>query len=562
MPFPCLPHACLDARALVPRTGAGRHDLSPGAARRRPTAAAPRAARTRAAGAGLARYVGGLVIALVVGCGGGGASVGETCTTVAECADGLQCLDHICRPGCLADIDCGDGRFCEARECKVVLSELGDPCVSETECGRGQTCRLPVDTFTTGVGACQSELSTGPRVVGEPCAIDDDCRIGACALGRCTALCANDSQCLRGFLCTEIPRVSADAEAALGGYRGCLPSRGTLTYDVPVRPLLLPAASATQTITVPVVQTATSLTVVTEAGRASDVVGVAKVADQAEVIFDETPGQPKLLRHTRLPGLAVLQIPTTSAVDSVHWGHYQMDIKTSAASGAIANAGRRIRIVEKLGNDARLDLHFYFADLSNHPCLSQPLDAAHAASDDDFQTRFRTELVRIFAPANIAIAAVTYGDIAGTQDGRGQIPAGTYDSLTATSAAALFRRFPHTTGVNVFIVRSLAPAGTEILVGGTPGAPMGGTAASGVAVAMTPLCYQPPGERWAYLARITAHAVARHMGLYRNREPDGSADPLDDSPTDESNLMYWGEDGQTSLSSEQRDVLRKSPVLR
>ena len=65
-------------------------------------------------------------------------------------------------------------------------------------------------------------------------------------------------------------------------------------------------------------------------------------------------------------------------------------------------------------------------------------------------------------------------------------------------------------------------------------------------------------------ARVTAHALARHLGLYRNREPDPATalDPLVDSPTSEDNLMYWGENGGTALSFEQREILRQSPVLR
>ena len=88
-----------------------------------------------------------------------------------------------------------------------------------------------------------------------------------------------------------------------------------------------------------------------------------------------------------------------------------------------------------------------------------------------------------------------------------------------------------------------------------------GTGASGIAISMSALCHDPS---WAHLARITAHALGRHLGLYRNREPDPETadDPLVDSPTSEDNLMYWGERGGTALSFEQREIVRRSPVLR
>ena len=122
-----------------------------------------------------------------LGCGGGGADVGESCATVADCASSLQCLDHICRPGCLANVDCGDGRVCEDHTCRLVQSAVGDSCGAEADCGPGQSCRLPIDAFVAGDGTCQREATTG-GVVGSTCQIDTDCRVGACALGRCTEL--------------------------------------------------------------------------------------------------------------------------------------------------------------------------------------------------------------------------------------------------------------------------------------------------------------------------------------------------------------------------------------
>ena len=484
---------------------------------------------------------------LVLGCGGGGASVGEDCATLADCASGLQCLDHTCRPGCLANIDCGDGRICEDHVCRLVESAIGDACASEWACGPAQTCRLP-PTFVANVGTCQADPGAG-AVVGEACMADTDCRVGACALGRCTELCTDSSECLRGFLCTGIPRVSPDASAALGSFRGCLPSRANLVFDIPLR------AVTNQTVVVPVVDSATSMVLVATSEDATDEVGVTRVVDpENRVVFTNDPAQyfTAPLRHRPQLGVAVLQIPSTTAV-VLEAGVYTFDV-VGPGPGRGALDGHRLRIIEKLGRGATLDLHFHFADLADHPCLPDEavLDANAAASDPAFQTEFLGGLRAIFGPANIALGSVTYEPTDAPVELAG---------LPTERSGELFATSKHPDGISVFLVRTLSPAGLEAWVGGTPGAPLPGTGASGIAISMAALCHDPS---WEHLARVTAHALSRHLGLYRNREPDPETalDPLVDSPTSEDNLMYWGENGGTALSFEQREILRQSPVLR
>jgi hypothetical protein len=486
--------------------------------------------------------------------------VGESCATVADCASGLQCLDHICRPGCLANVDCGDGRICQDHACKLVESEVGDSCKSEAECGPGQSCRLPIDAFVAG-GTCQREGTAG-GVVGEACQGDPDCRVGACALGRCTELCEEDVHCLRGLQCVGIPRVSADASSFFGSYTGCLPTRATLTFEVPLRP------QVSQTLIIPVVNTARSLVLVAEAAQGDERIGVTAVTDPDNHLVYETPTTVAgyfagALRHKPLPGVAVLQIPSTSAV-ALQAGVYSMTITSSTDGPGITLEGRRVRVVEKLGPGATLYLHFHFADLTDHPCLpgGPVLGPSTAPIDPQFQTVFLARLREIFAAANIAIGTITYQATAAPVE---------LEGLPRDRAAELFATAAHDHGVAVFVVRTIMPAGLEIVVGGTPGAPLPATGASGVAIAASALCNNTDpmhhdDPAWDRVARVTAHAIARHMGLYRNREPDpadeGALDPLIDSPTSDDNLMYWGEEGGASLSTEQREILRDSPVLR
>jgi len=426
----------------------------------------------------------------------------------------------------------------------VVDSQVGDACEAELECGPGQTCRPPTE-LSSSAGFCELETRANPA--GDRCASDVDCRSGACALGRCTELCARGDQCRVRYECAAIPRVTPDYATLIGSFRGCLPQNATLTFDVPVDETMLG-----RPLKVPVPSTASSLTLIAETST-TQLIGATYVESPAGRPIYHLPltvaeYYANRLRHQPLPAISVLAIPTTSPV-KLQAGAYTIGLGTFSV-GEPTSARRRVRIVEKLGKGATLDIHFYFLDLADHPCGDkvEVLNEAAAPTDVGFQTEFIDELQEIFR-ADIALGTLTYTNLKEHPE---------LDGLTASRAGDLFALTTAETGISIYFVRSLSPAGLEVAIGGTPGAPVPGTRASGIAVAATALCY----ESWRTLARQTAHAMARHMGLYRNLEPDGTLDPIDDSPGTEDNLMYWGENGGTRLSVEQREILRASPVLR
>ena len=235
-------------------------------------------------------------------------------------------------------------------------------------------------------------------------------------------------------------------------------------------------------------------------------------------------------------------------------GGYFLTLGSFRANGSPASDTPRALVVAKLNNGTILDLHFHFVDLSEHPCAAAfdggLLDATTAATSPAFQNRFVASLRGILSQGGVALGNITYDDVTGHPD---------LDGLDLRNLGALLELSPQVAGMHVFLVRTLSPAGMLTAVGGTPGAPgLGGTAMSGVAVALDGLCYRS----WEEMARVTAHATARHLGLSRNKEPDGELDQIDDSDDQATNLMYYSEFGGTDLSDGQRAILMRNPVLR
>jgi hypothetical protein len=508
-----------------------------------------------------------VVAALVVaalGCGGAGRELGEACGTSGECRDGLQCLQQVCVPRCEGHVDCGDGSVCTAEgECRSVVSAVDDPCTSELECGAGQTCRLSQQLGTTP-GTCQVEAAAA--LEGERCTVDIDCRMGGCALGRCVSLC-RETDCRRGWTCAAIPLPQRSTSV-----NACLPASATIEFEVlvpppdPATPGLLPE------LPVPVPSTARSLVLVFEAPTPTQSVGAGVLLDPTDQVIYREPvfiesyfTNP--VRHAPRPGISVLQVPSASDDDEeapgtyLRPGIYTVTVRSfREAPGQPVNGRPRLRVIEKLGSGTRLDLHFYFLDLADHPCqdaIGTALNATTAQMLTGFQDEFLGAIEDIFRPANITLGDVTYDDVASlVPGGRPELAV-----LDVSQASALFALPIRRGGVSIFFVRGMEPDGQQILTNSTPGAPIPGTGASAIAVSVDTLCYRS----WAQLARQTAHGVARHMALFRNVEPDalpGHVDPIDDTDDGIDNLMHWSEHGGSALSIDQREILRASPVLR
>jgi hypothetical protein len=98
---------------------------------------------------------------------------------------------------CEQDSDCASGLCVEQME----QLRCSSPCCSSSMCETGPDKAEPVRCMTVlhhgaSVRACGEELApsaTGP--VGSGCAVDADCRGGACVSGTCTDACCSDASC-------------------------------------------------------------------------------------------------------------------------------------------------------------------------------------------------------------------------------------------------------------------------------------------------------------------------------------------------------------------------------
>ena len=486
--------------------------------------------------------------AFLAACSGGNGVIGATCAERSDCLDQLQCFEGLCQPECHAHLDCGDGYLCNDRECEVVTSLVGESCLREIECGPGQTCAPDVADFN-GDGALTGRCAQQEpgKVLGDECVSDDECQTRVCALGRCTQMCAQIADCPGGLTCARVPRAIDGATPRVGV---CMQGSGVLEHR-----LELPAPGAT--IQVPVPSNAVSFAVVSLADDPLQMVGAWRVAGPGGEILYRASGAPgqfyqNVIRYQPSAGVSTLLVPNTPAFE-LDTSIYEVDIGSRFADGSPGSSPVHVRILYKVDTSATLDLHFHFLSLADHPCAAAfdqgVLDAASARRSHRFHS-YVEQVRRTLGEAGILLSEPTFSDVGDRAD---------LDSLDRARAGELFALGRERTGIDVFLVRSILPVGVQVAVNATPGPPRtNGTSASGVAIGMDTLCYQG----WPDLARLTAHAIARQMGLYYSRDPNGYPDPIPDTDGSPDNLLYFGDQGGSSLSRGQAQVLSRYPGLR
>jgi hypothetical protein len=356
-----------------------------------------------------------------------------------------------------------------------------------------------------------------------------------------------------------IPRVFGSNKQLAGSFGGCLPAQGAIQWSIPI------AGPSEAGLLLPVPSGATSISAVFSVEDRNQLVGSTHVvAPDGTVQYDlcrtaacADAYYSNPIRHQPAHGQSVLAIPS-SPTFPLQAGVYALDVSSLRADLVAGSAIPKLTVVAKLDASVILDLHFHFLNLSDHPCANAlgvgTLNASTAPEAAFFKDDFVGGLKGIFAHGGIALGVQTYDDITGHPD---------LDGLDIADAGALLALGAYSGGVNVFFVRTLSPVGLEAF-GPNPGpAGLRGTPGSGVVIGMDTLCYRT----WSQVARLTAHEVARYMGLFHNVEAELGAhakwqDPIVDSDLSSNNLMFYSEFGGVDLSEGQREILAKSAVLR
>ena len=515
-----------------------------------------------------------MMLVALAGCPGGGGGIGDACGGNDDCDGALQCLNSRCVPRCRRAPECGDGFACDQDGlCQPATGQAGEPCESEVECAAGLSCQIDgaeTDSNHRPQSHCAAQNATHPA--GAACSDNADCRNGTCALGHCVDLCRQIRDCAAGTNCVNIPSELGDGAV----FAGCLPTQGVLTWSIPVS---RPSAE----VLLPVPDVARSAELVMSVDDLSQKVGASSVLSPSGFRIYNLPCSPNVppcapddaraqffdnvVRHQPDFGQSVLAMPSNPAV-ALETGKYRIEVSSFQANDAPGSAIPQVTAVVQLGSSGTLDLHFFFLALDDHPCAAMTdgatLSAGTAQSAAYFQDDYLGELRRVIGSAGLSLGEPTYDTILDHPE---------LDGLDLADAGSLFALGRFATGVNVFFVRSLSPAGVQAF-GPNPGpAGLGGTRQSGIVIALDTLCYRD----WAAVARLTAHELARYMGLYHNVELETPAhptwrDPISDSDDASTNLMYFSEHAEpttgaglsvgSDLSTGQRQILTRSAVLR
>lgn len=489
-----------------------------------------------------------IALAALAACDDGG-GLGAACDSNGDCADRLQCLRNACIARCERAPECGDGYSCRVDGmCIEAVGALGNQCSSETDCASGLACVLDASTTSNAIGTCRKE-SNG-HAYGAACRGDAECRTGTCELGRCVDLCQVDRDCPLDAACMRVPRTQLGDKL----YHACLPARGQVTWDIPV-------VGSAVTVKVPIPENARGLSLVMTVDDESQRVGATRLdgptSNSRTLYRYGVDDSQNLIRYRPAREVSVIQLPSSSAVNLLP-GAYAMALQSfSPIDDTIGSAIPRLRATVSLykpgvaepEESRTLQLHFHFVDLEDHPCKSKfgvagKLDAESAKGD---AMRSYFEALRLILAPDIVLAPATFDNL----------PSASRGNIAPEHVRALLRNGLYQTGINVFFVRSLSPAGTRS-VGPTPGTiGVRGTRDSGIVISLEQLCYSD----WNDLARTTARQIARYLGLFPTIDATGIDDPIEDTFDSTSNLMYYSDQGGTMLTKGQRDIIAGSPVL-
>jgi hypothetical protein len=257
------------------------------------------------------------------------------------------------------------------------------------------------------IGACQLSQSGG--VLDESCTADTQCVNGTCDLGRCIDVCSSDNDCPSTHLCTTVPRELANQTVA--EFHGCLPAAGDIEYPIPMNGVYA-------RFILPVPGNARSVALVSSVADATQLVGPARVEAPDGSLLYQLPFTRDAFFANRLrtqptPAVSTLVIPQTPD-DPLQPGAYVVELGSYKDLTTPGTDIPTVAAIYKLDDTLHLDLHFYFLDLTDHPCPAAQIDATSAqVSGSEFQETFLRQLNLTFAKAGIVVGTTTatYEDI-------------------------------------------------------------------------------------------------------------------------------------------------------
>jgi hypothetical protein len=480
------------------------------------------------------------------------------CTSDADCVKGYGCVGSACMPlpGKKAGDACAADGDCSSRYCEPTTSVCELQCTRESECPAGQTCFYnPVDTDgNKGTDAlhpvCRPQRPGG-AAVGTPCTADANCNLGQCQYGVCTVLCSGGgcgapTACKAGFAMLDDGTVPI---------KECLPSRGVL--EVPLDP-------SYSWMGVPEHAVSFGLWTQHETQDPNYFTGITSVSDDSGVLFSlQVDLYKNPLRYYPGDGGSMAILSNSPLVNFKPNSVYSFFTFSQTAAGKDGNYSvrARIRVSDNTTLQAgRLAIHVFITNLAGG-CYRGTLNAGNAHAT---LAQFEQDMAQIFAQAQITIDEWKYFDSAApsTITQAAKPPSPDLDNLlriattgdTAQTAELVLVRHIDAQTMPGFEVLGIA--------GGIPSSSgIPGTAHSGAAVSITPLCL-PSGQQ--QLAFTAAHELGHTMGLFHVVEQDGHTDQITDDDADGiRNLMYWSESSAVGhLSSTQCRIMLHNTILR
>lgn len=378
-----------------------------------------------------------------------------------------------------------------------------------------------------------------------------------------------------------------------GAFYGCgfpaLSGTGVEYLDIPLGTETIPSGLLGSEVHFAVPDDAVSITLMGKpVGESSTSVGFVEVIDPTRAsVFDlvmiyDYIDQPVRWFPDGNGGMISMLIPnSTPDRIALRNGRYTTRLSLLGADAGSLDVQMSVRVKRAPGGDmttGTLDLNIFL--------VTPDLNASSAGANSRLQDAI--EVLRdIYETTGISIGTINYVDVTSTERS-------IYSVIDSADSAGseLDRMFELSAGqtnnaLNIFLVHRIdAESGRESgitlgIAGGIPGAGnVHGTNHSGVAVSFSEELLGSGFNSSRLIAQIMAHEMGHYLGLFHNSEsgracgsgeipsssnpcaPFAGGDVLSDTThADMTNLMYWSEMDNFSLSAGQGFVMRRSPLV-